>query len=112
MAVTAQTPQPQMGLTFEQVWATILPVLQKSDEIEELAAIYQKLLAIPDRAKADCSQLAACVLAHIDYLLSWNCKHLGPVSYVKVREYNDTRGLWTPVLVTPESLVSFNEEEL
>jgi hypothetical protein len=51
--------------------------LQKPEGLDDLAAVYQKLLNIPDRAKLDCSHLAYCVLEEIDYLLTWNCSHLG-----------------------------------
>jgi hypothetical protein len=81
--------------------------LLEPDGLRELADTYQKLLDIPDSAAPDCTHLAYCVLHHIDLLLTWNCKHLGPVSYIKVRNYNDKHGLWTPMLVTPETIHSF-----
>jgi hypothetical protein len=90
---------------------TGLPVLQKSAEVEELAAIYQKLLRIPDRTKTDCSHLASCVLTHIDYLLTWNCKHLGSEAQRRVQIYNDQHGLWPPVLVTPETIYRTEEKD-
>jgi hypothetical protein len=80
--------------------------LLEPDGRKELSVIYQQLLKIPDRAKADCAHLAYCVLGRIHYLLTWNCGHLGPVSQTKIREYNDKHGLWTPALVTPESFVT------
>jgi hypothetical protein len=38
--------------------------LGKSKEIDKLAAIYQNLLQIPDKAKTDCYHLATCVKAN------------------------------------------------
>jgi hypothetical protein len=58
-----------------------------------------------DRAKTDCTHLAACVIRHIDYLLTWNCTHLGPMSQKKVQHYNEQHGLWAPTLCTPEALM-------
>jgi hypothetical protein len=80
--------------------------LPEPEGLDEMALIYQQLLKVPDRAKADCSHLAYCVLERIHYLLTWNFVHLGPASQTKVREYNDTHGLWTPALVTPERLIT------
>jgi hypothetical protein len=80
--------------------------LPEPDGRKELAAIYQQLLKIPDRAGADCSHLAYCVLGRIHYLLTWNCGHLGPPSQNKIRDYNDKHKLWTPTLVTPEGLIT------
>jgi hypothetical protein len=88
-----------------------IPVYPKTAEADTLAAIYQKLLGIPDRAKRDCNHLAVCVLESIDYLLTWNCAHLGIPSFLKVREYNGKHGLWAPVLVTPETIHGFELEE-
>jgi hypothetical protein len=91
-----------------------IPVYPKTPEIDALAVMYQKLLGIPDRAKTDCTHLATCVVQHIDYLLTWNCTHLGPVSQKKAQHYNEQHGFWTPTLVTPETLMSnpAKEEEL
>jgi hypothetical protein len=84
-----------------------IPVYPKTPEIERLAMIYQKLLDIPDRAKMDCNHLATCVIQHIHYLLTWNCTHLGAVAQMKIQDYNERHGLWTPLLVTPEALLPY-----
>jgi hypothetical protein len=86
-------------------------ILEKSEKIDGLAAIYQNLLGIPDRSKTDCFHLAICVIARIHFLLSWNCAHLGINTYLKVRDYNEEQGLWTPLLITPENLLNFEDEE-
>jgi hypothetical protein len=88
---------------------TGITILPKSDEIKELGEIYQKLLGIPDKAKTDCMHLAVCVINEIDYLLSWNCAHLGVGSYEITREYNIDRGFWTPMLLTPDALIKTQE---
>ncbi|MDR1788135.1 MAG: type II toxin-antitoxin system VapC family toxin [Treponema sp.] len=76
-----------------------------TSEDRELAAVYQRLLDIPERAKADCTHLAVCVRRRIDYLLTWNCTHLGPVAHTKARAYNEKHGLWTPELETPRTMM-------
>jgi hypothetical protein len=82
----------------------------KTDKHARLAEIYYRLLNIPERAKADCFHLAVCVIEKIDYLLSWNCTHLGVVSYAKIYSYNESHGLQTPALVTPEVLMEPEED--
>ena len=82
-----------------------IPVIPISNAVTEFADAYQILLKIPDRAKIDCLHLAVCVAAEIDYLLSWNCTHLGIHTFVKLKEYNEKHGLFTPLLVTPEMLL-------
>jgi hypothetical protein len=89
-----------------------IQILPKTDEIEALASFYQDLLAIPDDAKIDCAHLAICTTNRIDFLLSWNFAHLGTESYVKAKIYNDAHDLWTPVMVTPETIYGFMREAL
>ena len=86
-----------------------IPVLEESDTVSKLAEIYQNLLSIPDKAKTDCFHLAISVVASVHFLLSWNCTHLGINAYVKIREYNEKHGLWTPLLVTPEYFINQDE---
>jgi hypothetical protein len=86
-----------------------IEVLPKNDEIDTLAALYKKLLGIPEKADTDCYHLATCVMSGMDYLLSWNCTHLGANSFLKVKEYNEAHHLWTPQLVTPEFFVTEKE---
>ena len=81
-----------------------IPVIPKSDQIQALADVYQRLLRIPNRAKIDCFHLATCVAAELDYLPSWNCTHLGIQTFVKLQAYNEKHGLFTPLLLTPEAL--------
>jgi predicted nucleic acid-binding protein len=75
-----------------------------TDAENALAAEYQRLLRVPARAKIDCVHLAVCVTNKIDYLMTWNCTHLGTVAQVAIKGYNDQRGLWVPKLVTPENI--------
>ena len=88
-----------------------IPVIPKSEQISELAGRYQQLLNIPDRSKIDCFHLSVCVVAELDYMLSWNCTHLGIHTYVKIRQYNAIHGLFTPLLLTPEALMENPETE-
>jgi hypothetical protein len=88
-----------------------IPVLESSEEVNRLAAVYQNLLDIPDKAKTDSFHLAICVIARVHFLLSWNCAHLGFNAYLKIRDYNEKHGLWTPLLVTPEYFLNQDEGE-
>ena len=88
-----------------------IPVIPGSEQISALAGKYQRLLNIPERTKIDCFHLAVCVISEMDYLLSWNCKHLGIHTFLKIQEYNKKENLSTPVLLTPEALMETNETE-
>jgi len=88
-----------------------IPIIPKSKEIDKLANSYQQLLKIPERAKVDSFHLAVCVFSEIDYLLSWNFVHLGIHTYAKLKEYNEKAKLFTPLLLTPETLLEIDEME-
>jgi hypothetical protein len=88
-----------------------IPVYPKTAEVESLAATYKELLGIPDRAKTDCNHLAICVLERINYLLTWNCAHLGLTAQMKIRDYNEQGGLWIPLLITPDALLPYTPLE-
>jgi hypothetical protein len=88
-----------------------LTLIPENEAIADLAETYFNFLEIPKRSKTDCFHLAVCVDAKIHYLLSWNCTHIGMVSYAKVYEYNKRHNLWTPEFLTPEMLMEFEREK-
>jgi hypothetical protein len=86
---------------------TMLPVFES---VDKLAPIYKQLLSIPETANIDAFHLAISVIAEMDYLLSWNFNHMGVVSYGKLLKYNESVGLKTPFLITPEAFMN-NERD-
>jgi hypothetical protein len=58
---------------------------------------------LPEKAAADARHVAVSTVFGIDYLLTWNCKHIAnaetlPRTYQKLREL----GFEPPLIVTPE----------
>jgi len=82
-----------------------IPAIPVSDQILPLANRYQQLLGVPDKARTDCFHLAICVVAEIDIILSWNCKHMGVQTFAKMQNDNIKHALHTPLLLTPEALL-------
>lgn len=83
-----------------------IPVLELNVEIRELAAKYFPAITIVEKAKVDASHLAVAVWHGMDYLLSWNCKHIASGRVRKIlREVNAALGVSTPVICTPEELM-------
>ena len=80
--------------------------LENNPDIEELGLIYFKLFNIPEKSKFDSLHLAITVWYKVDFLLSWNCKHIANANVnLKLREYNNKNDLFTPILCTPEELM-------
>jgi len=84
-----------------------LPVAK---EIERLAQEYITVLGIPKKSALDSLHLAYAVAYNLDYLLTWNCKHLahGEIRR-KLKRHNDAIGLDTPEIVTPDELMRRDE---
>jgi len=53
-----------------------LPELELTDQAETLAAKLLLGAALPQKAKADALHIAVATVHGIDYLLTWNCKHI------------------------------------
>lgn len=83
-----------------------IPDLAYNIEVENLAIQYLKLLGIPEKAKLDAFHLAYSVLYNIDFLLSWNCKHIAnSLINLKIRNFNNDNSLFVPFLCTPQELL-------
>jgi hypothetical protein len=84
--------------------------LDFSPEVEELGMRYFTFFKLPERALFDAFHLAVAVFYEMDFLLTWNCKHLANANTrIRLLEYNNKAGLKIPDLCTPEEL--FPEEE-
>ena len=83
-----------------------IPILEINQEIQKLAQTYFDSLDIPEKARLDASHLAVAVWHEVDYLLSWNCKHIVSGRVKKMLEnINSQLNIKTPVLCTPEELM-------
>lgn len=83
-----------------------IKVLPATDEIDNIAEKYLSILSIPKKSALDALHLAYAVLFKINYLLTWNCKHLAHAEIrKKLKLYNDSVGLETPEITTPNDLM-------
>lgn len=53
-----------------------LEILPATEEVEKMAKEYQAVLGIPKKSALDAVHIAYAVVYNLDYLLTWNCKHL------------------------------------
>lgn len=91
-----------------------LPLLDISGEVEEVAADLLRAGAMPTRAANDALHLAAAGVHGVDYLLTWNFRHLANAELAGAyREVFIARGYEPPMICTPEELMGDpNEDEL
>jgi predicted nucleic acid-binding protein len=88
-----------------------IELLSITDDIEPLANVYLSLISISENSKLDAYHLAICCRYEIDILLSWNFKHLGSLSMLKIDGYNKAHGIMTPYMVAPDHLLNIELED-
>jgi len=76
-----------------------------SSEIEEIAEGYLKQKIIPQSAALDATHIAIASFYKMDFLVTWNCKHLAEGHRRKrIKLFNTSAGLYVPEIVTPIEL--------
>ena len=88
-----------------------IELLEFNTDIQKLGQKYIKLFNIPEKSDLDALHLSIAVWYGIDFLVSWNCKHIANAMVnLKMREYNFSNGLHSPILCTPEELMEVNND--
>ena len=81
------------------------PLLEVSSEVVDIAAVYQSHGLMPKAPVRDALHLALPSYYRIDYLLTWNCRHLANANKIRrIETLNLQMGLSVPRLVTPSQL--------
>lgn len=82
------------------------PHLKLNDKVEKMAQVYMENLEIPEKSFRDAAHLAVASVHDIDYLVTWNCTHLANGEVIKkLMKINESFGIHTPVICTPEELM-------
>jgi len=83
-----------------------IAILAMSDEAVSIAEHLVDSGPIPRKAAADALHIAVAAFNGIDYLLTWNCKHLANASLrVQIAALLEDAGYACPVICTPEELM-------
>ena len=82
------------------------PVLRATRDARELAKHYMSMIPLPRCAEADALHLAIAVINRMDYLVTWNCRHLAAARVRRAAEHiNRVRELAPCTICTPEELL-------
>lgn len=82
------------------------PVLEATEEAESLAVAIMAAGVIPSRAVRDAAHIAVAAVSNIDYLLTWNCKHLANAQIIRrISVVCNKAGYNMPIICTPEELM-------
>ena len=83
-----------------------LPRLQTTPEVLQLAGCFVAAGALPHNAQGDALHLALAVAGQVNYLLTWNCKHLANGQLIRrMQDVAAQAGRRLPVICTPDELM-------
>ena len=83
-----------------------LPFLEVTAEAIELATRILREARLPASASTDAKHIATAAFHEMDFLLTWNCKHLAnPSIFPHVRRTCERAGLRSPEICTPEEII-------
>ena len=89
-----------------------LTLLRRTQAVDELVEAFLSTGALPAKAKADAAHLAVATSHRVDYLLTWNCKHLAnAVILSKLRPVAEQHGYRMPIVCRPLQLMGEIEYE-
>ena len=87
-------------------------LLEVTDEMEDLAAAYLRQGVVPPKYADDATHVAVCTVARLQYLVSWNFRHL--VNVQREAGFNAVNLLqgYPPIrIVNPLELIHGNQDQ-
>lgn len=83
-----------------------IPLLELRVEARELANILVKDKVLPEKAADDALHISVATIYGIDYLLTWNCKHMANAEIQKqLSKICGEQGYELPIICTPYELM-------
>lgn len=83
-----------------------IPLLKITDEVTELLRQFLAKGIIPRKAAEDAFHIAIATVNRMNYLLTWNCRHIVNAEIMKgLAKAAAVMGYTLPVLCTPEQLM-------
>jgi hypothetical protein len=82
-------------------------VVEDPPGLNDVVAYYIEHSMMPADAQGDAAHLALASMYSVDFLLTWNCRHLANVNKIQhIEVLNGRLGLSSPVITTPLTLLS------
>ncbi len=83
-----------------------VPLLVISDSVVEIAAELLSDNVVPKKASDDAFHIACAGVHSVDFLLTWNCKHIAnPHNRYRIQKCFDRHQIRMPVICTPEEFI-------
>ncbi len=91
--------------------AGLLKVIAASPDAEALTAAIVEAGVIPEKAVRDAAHIAVATVHGVQYLLTWNCRHLANAQISRrVAQICSERGFVMPTICTPEELFAETDD--
>ncbi len=88
-----------------------LMLLELTEEALELAQAFLSQSNLPTKASNDALHIALATVYGLDYLLTWNCKHMANAQIQrKLSQISSQLGYVLPIICTPYELIGYNLE--
>lgn len=82
------------------------PLLEVTEAVENLATQFMMKSNLPSKASDDAIHIALATVNSLDYLLTWNCKHIANAQIQKkLLEISSDFGYTLPIICTPYELM-------
>ena len=89
-----------------------IPLLAITDEVVALSKALVERGALPARAIGDSLHIAVAAVHTVDYLLTWNCRHIDNAEMKPVvRSVCAAQGYASPEICTPQELMGADDNE-
>ena len=83
-----------------------LPLLLINEQALHIAEALVEQGIVPPKAAEDALHIAVATIYGVDYLLTWNCRHIAnPELQRNIAAYFEQIGLFLPFIRTPEELL-------
>ncbi|MBN3945293.1 MAG: type II toxin-antitoxin system VapC family toxin [Nostoc sp. NMS7] len=84
----------------------VLPLVELNRAVKNLSAQFLARSNLPPKASDDAVHIAAATVHGLDYLLTWNCKHIANAQIQrKLAEISFDLGYELPIICTPYELL-------
>ena len=88
-----------------------IPLLRVTTDAVEIAKSLVSDGIIPQKAAEDALHIAIATVHTVDFLLTWNCKHIAnPEIQRRIALHLDAMGMLLPFICTPDELLGADDE--
>ena len=98
-------PEPKCSALYSKMEQVQFELLQRTDEITNLAQEYVKNGVLSEKSMADCLHIAFAVVNNCDIIVSWNFKHLVNVKTINKVKIVNAINQYREISIVPPTML-------